>query len=163
MMRPAIVLRIAAATSALYAAGHASGYPWAGVDGSENDALLAHLRGYRFVTMGVSRTVWDFHVGFGWILTGDLALQAVLLAGLAHLAGRVGARPLRPVVAAIALANVVQAALVVRYFFLPPLAMALFVAACLVVFLVLASREPARPHGAPPLRGGEGGAGEPLV
>jgi len=141
--RPWIPLRIASVVSVLYAAGHSSGFPWMAPDGAENAALIEHLKGYRFDMMGSSRTVWDFHIGFGLIVSLDLLVQAVLLWFLADLAkgtGPAGAARLRPLLATIAVAFLGNAILVGRYFFVVPLLMAVITVVCLGWALLAASR-----------------------
>jgi len=127
--------------SALYAVGHTSGFPWAAPSGPENDALVQSMQGHRFHVMGATRTVWDFHVGFGLIISADLLVQAALLWLLASLSTRVGAAPLRPVVVTLALAALTNAVLVSRYFFVVPLCMALIISGCVVLALVTASHQ----------------------
>lgn len=149
-MRPWIPLRVASVVSMLYAAGHGSGFPWMAPDSVENAALVDHLKGYRFDMMGVSRTVWDFHIGFGLIISLDLVVQAVLLWLLADLAkgiGPTGAARLRRLITTLAVAFVGNAILVGRYFFFVPLLMAVIIVVCIGWALLAASH--AEQGGAP--------------
>src|SRR5258707_15446098 len=67
--------RFAAVLLLLFDAGHTSGFPWSdpkwGVD-------LVSMRSTHFYIMGVSRTYWDFYVGFGLFVSVFLLLAVVL-------------------------------------------------------------------------------------
>jgi hypothetical protein len=128
-MKPWILLRIASVTSLLYCAGHGSGFPWTAPEGPENTALVERLRSYRFDVMGASRTVWDFHVGFGLIVSLDLLVVAAILWFLAGQTKRDPA-PVRPLIAILGLAFVGNAILVERFFFAVPLVLASIIAFC---------------------------------
>jgi hypothetical protein len=84
-MKPLIVLRITSIITLLFAAGHSLGglESWSPV--GENEVLKA-MQSFRFDAEGVSRTYLDFYLGFGFILSVYLFLQAVLLWQLAALA-----------------------------------------------------------------------------
>jgi hypothetical protein len=143
-MKPWIPLRVASVVSLLYCAGHSSGFPWMAPDGPENSALVDHLKSFRFDLMGASRTVWDFHVGFGLIISVDLLAQAVMLWFIANLAKRTGTAPLRPLLATIGLACIGNAILVGRFFFIVPLLMASIITFCLGLAFIFASRDERR-------------------
>lgn len=143
-MKTWIPLRIASVVTFFYAAGHSSGFPWMAPEGTENTALTSHLQSYRFDFMGSSRTVWDFHLGFGLIISLDLVVLAMTLWCLATLARRIDTALLRPILAALAVAMVAHAALVGRYFFVAPLSMALVDAVCLALALASTFRAGAR-------------------
>ena len=139
-MKPWIPLRVASVVSVLYAAGHGSGFPWMAPGGPENNALVEQLKSYRFDVMGASRTIWDFHIGFGLIISLDLVVLAVTLWLLASLAKRTGSAPLRPLIATIGFGFVANAILVGRFFFVVPLAMAVVIVVCLGLAFIFASR-----------------------
>ena len=76
-MKPSVVLRITSLITLIFAVGHSLG----GVDSwspvGETEVLKA-MQTFRFDTGGVSRTYFDFYLGFGFILSVYLLLQAVL-------------------------------------------------------------------------------------
>src|SRR4030095_10106872 len=92
--------------------------------------LMERMKSYRFDIMGSTRTIWDFHVGFGLMISADLLLQAVVLWHLGTMAKRDPGQ-VRPLIAMFALAFVANAILVGRFFFVVPLIMAIAIAICL--------------------------------
>ncbi len=139
-MKPWLWLRIAAVATLLYCGGHMLGAPWTPITGAQEMAVIEAMRSVRFDVMGNSRTYWDFYVGFGAVISGYLAVQAVVLWQLGTLAKNDPA-PIRPIIAAFFVAFVVNAMLVWMYFFVVPLILAAAIAVCLGVAYVLA-----RPH-----------------
>jgi len=139
-MKSWILLRFAAVATLLYCGGHTVGAPWIPVTGPQETAVIEAMRSVRFDVMGNSRTYWDFYVGFGAIISGYLAVQAVVLWQLGTLAKNDPA-PIRPIIAAFFVAFVVNAILVWMYFFVVPLIIAVAIAACLGLAYVMA-----RPH-----------------
>jgi hypothetical protein len=98
-MKPWLWLRIAAVATLLYCGGHTLGAPWTPVTGAQEMAVIEAMRSVRFDVMGNSRTYWDFYVGFGAVISGYLAVQAVVLwqlGTLARMTLRRSARSLRP-------------------------------------------------------------------
>ena len=77
-MSPSLPLRVASIISAVNAAGHTLGGQSAWSPQGENTVLQA-MRTTRFDVLGVSRTYLDFYLGFGFILSVFLVVQAVLL------------------------------------------------------------------------------------
>lgn len=141
-MNPVWLLRIASVFSLLYCAGHTSGMPWMSPDGPETAALTESMKQYRFDMMGATRTVWDFHVGFGLVISVDLLLQAVALWMLATMA-KSDAPRIRPLIALFAIASVANAVLVGRHFFVIPLVTATAIAICLGLAFLAARPKPA--------------------
>jgi hypothetical protein len=105
---------------------------------SDNDVLQA-MRSFRFETAGVSRTYLDFYLGFGFILSVYLLLQAVVLWQLATIAK---ADPLRvrPLIASFFVAAVASALLSWEFIFAVPAALSMVIAACLGVAFYMAKR-----------------------
>jgi hypothetical protein len=139
-MNPTRFLRIAAVLSLLYCLGHASGAPWTPDTGPAGVATVAAMKSDPFDALGSQRTYWDFYVGFGWIISAYLLLQAVVLWQLGALA-KTGA-PVRPIIAAMLVFCLVNAALAWRYFFILPIVFTIAIATCVVLALVTQSRRP---------------------
>ncbi len=77
-MKPSVVLRITSLITLILAVGHYLGGvdSWSPVGETE---VLKTMQSFRFDTGGMSRTYFDFYLGFGFILSVYLLLQAVLL------------------------------------------------------------------------------------
>jgi hypothetical protein len=129
-MTTAVLLRISAVISLLFAAGHSLGglKRWSPM--GENEVLKA-METVRFDTMGVNRSYLDFFMGFGWSLSVAMLLQSVLLWQLASLA-RSDAAQVRPMIAAFALATLAGG--VIAWLFIFPVP-ALFSGALLIVLV----------------------------
>jgi heme A synthase len=139
MIGTPVLLRIASIASLLFAAGHTMGGMQSWSPPGETTVLQA-MRSFRFDAEGVSRTYWDFYIGFGLLISVFLLVQAIVLWQLATLANR-DAVQVRPIVAAFLISVVATGVLSWRFFFPVPLIFAIAIAACLG--LALAS---ARPH-----------------
>src|SRR5436305_2718495 len=74
-MKSRTLYRIGAVLILLFDIGHSSGFPWSdpkwGVD-------TGPMRSSHFQVLGVSRTYWDFYVGFGLVVSVFLLLAAIL-------------------------------------------------------------------------------------
>ena len=138
-MKAWIFLRIAAVIALAYLAGHTAGAPWIPDKGADSLAVVAAMKGREIVVQGAHDTYWGFYFGFGVIISVFLALAALLLWQLASIARR-GSADVRPMVAAILVAYVANAAVAWEYFFVGPVVLALAVVACLAIALLTASR-----------------------
>jgi hypothetical protein len=135
-MRTTVLLRVAAAVSLLFAAGHTLGGRKAWSPTGETEVLKA-MRTYRFEVFGVSRTYLDFYRGFGFSLTVSLLLQAVLLWQLSSLA-RTDPRRAVPMIASFVVASL-AGTIVSWIFILPqPAVFSAFLTACLAAALFTA-------------------------
>ena len=131
-MNPRLLLRISAILSFLYFLGHSAGMPWTPSPGGEGEAVVGGMKSFSFDVAGSVRTYWDFYQGFGLTVSVFMLLESVLLWLLAGLARTEHAR-VRPFVLAFLVANVAQLALVVRFFFLPPLVLSVANTLCLAL------------------------------
>jgi len=84
--------------------------------------------------MGVSRTYWDFYVGFGLFISVCLLLQAAVLWQLGSIA-KENAIQVRPLVGTFVLAYVGCAVLAWRFIFTIPVVFSVGIAVCLVAAL----------------------------
>ena len=108
--------------------------PW----GGETEVLKA-MKSFRFDAEGVTRTYFDFYLGFGLILSVYLFLQAVLLWQLAALAKTETLR-LRPLIVSFFMASVVSAGLSWKFIFAVPAVSFVVIAAGLGFAFFAASR-----------------------
>ena len=137
-MKPSVVLRITSLITLIFAVGHSLG----GVDSwspvGETEVLKA-MQTFRFDTGGVSRTYFDFYLGFGFLLSVYLLLQAVLLWQLATLA-KTEALRIRPLLISFLLACIVSAGISWKFIFAVPAVSFAVIAAGLGLALFAASR-----------------------
>lgn len=138
-MQAPLLLRIAAVISFLYFAGHTAGMPWTPATGPAELTVLEEMKGHSFEAQGSVRSYWDYYFGFGIMISGFLLAQAVVLWQLASLAKTDAAR-LRPVIATILVACVVNAVLAWLYFFAVPAVMAAAISVCLLLAFIAAGR-----------------------
>jgi hypothetical protein len=145
-MKTSTLLRAAAVLSLLHFLGHSVGFPWTPSDGDQSAAVLGGMKSFRFDVFGSTRTYWDFYLGFGLTISVLLLLEAVVLWFLASVAVK-EPRQARRFIGVFLLANLAQVALVLRFFFLPPLILSVANTLCLVLALWVsrARPEPARP------------------
>jgi len=128
-MRPSLFLRIASIITLLFSAGHTMGgmESWSP---QGDTAVLRTMKSFRFDAMGVSRTYWDFYLGFGLFISVFLLLQAVLLWQLAAIAKADPVR-VRPLIASFFLASVACALPAWKFIFAAPVIFSLAITACL--------------------------------
>lgn len=137
-MKTSLLLRIASIATLVFAAGHILGgrESWSPVGETE---VLRVMKSFRFDAEGVSRTYFDFYLGFGLSISVYLALQAVLLWQLARIA-KVHPLRARPMIGSFLLASVALAVLSWKFIFgLPAISFAA-IAAILVFAFFVASR-----------------------
>ena len=133
-MKPFVTLRVASGLSFLFALGHTLGArrSWSPV--GDNEVLQA-MRSVQFRVGGLSRSFLDFYLGFGFLLSVYLLLQAVLLWMLAGLA-RSNPDAARPFVLAFTAASVAITVLSWRFLFPVPTVFAAVLAICIGLALV---------------------------
>jgi hypothetical protein len=135
-MTTTVWLRISSVIAFLFAAGHTLGglKHWSPM--GENPVLKA-MRETQFETMGVSRTYLDFYMGFGYSLTVLELLLSVLLWQLSRVAPTAGLR-VRPMIAVIALATLVNGIIAWQFIFPVPALFSLVLFASLAVAFAVA-------------------------
>ena len=139
-MKVSMLLRIASITSLLFAAGHTLGglQSWSPPGDTE---VFQAMRSFRFDAEGVTRTYWDFYVGFGLIISVFLLAQAVVLWQLATISKKDPIQ-VRPILAVLLLSVVANAVLSWKFFFATPMILGLAIASSLG--LAIAVARPAR-------------------
>jgi hypothetical protein len=133
-----IALKIASILSLLTAAGHTLGGLSSWSPAGANDTLR-DMQSFHMDVFGVSRTYYDFFMGFGHSISIYMLLQAVLLWLLAGLAKR-DLRSARPFIAAFLVASFALALVSWIFIFAIPAACFALVTACLAVSYVLSLR-----------------------
>jgi hypothetical protein len=107
--------------------------------------VLKAMKAFRFNAEGVTRTYFDFYLGFGLILSVYLFLQAVLLWQLAALA-KSDALRLRPLLVSFFLASVVSAGLSWKFIFaVPAVSFAVIAVGLGLAFFAATGRRDAQP------------------
>ena len=137
-MKASIFYRIASVLLVLFAVGHTLGFrqtqPSWGVD-----SLVASMRTIHFDVQGLSRSYWDFYVGFGLFVTVFLLFAAVLTWQMGGLpAGTLAA--MRGPAWALVICFAVITAMTWRYFFIVPMVFCVVITLCLFVAAWLTPR-----------------------
>jgi hypothetical protein len=137
-LNPSLLLRIASILTLLFAAGHTIGGLsfWSPAGDTE---VLRAMRSFYFDAGGVSRTYLDFYLGFGYILSVYLLLQAVAFWQLASIA-KSAAFCIRPLIGSFMLASIASAALSWRFIFVVPVICSAAIAACLGLAFYVAGK-----------------------
>lgn len=138
-MRPTTFLRIASIITLLYFVGHTSAIPWTPDTGPEALSILGAMKGHSFEVIGSMRTLWDFYFGFGVAISLFLLMLAIVLWQLGSLA-KTDALRVRPIVASLLIAFIVNAVLAWMYFFAIPLVMSIVISICLALAFVTAGQ-----------------------
>ena len=133
----AFFLRVASVLTVLHCIGHTIGGVF-GVDappGTKEGAVVQAMKSNQFDVMGVTRSFWDFFIGYGLTISVSSLIQAVVFWQLAGLA-KTEPKRIRPIIAAFLFANLGFAVLAWRYFFMPPLVGAVLTTIVLAVAYV---------------------------
>ena len=138
-MKTSTFLRIAAVIALLFFVGHTSGVPWTPGEAPADLAVIETMKADHFQVIGVSRSYWDFYLGFGLIISLFQLAQAVLLWQLGSLAKTDAAR-LRPIIAVLFVATVLNGVLGLIYFFAIPVVMGALIAICLALAFAAAGK-----------------------
>jgi len=146
-MKPAPFLRIASVLTFVHAVLHTIGGVFGtATPGAQQAAVLA-MKTNQFQVMGVTRSYWDFQLGFGLAISIMLLVEAVVFWQLGSLA-KTGASPLRPVLATFLVGYLGLAVNSYQYFFAAPVIVEILIAWCLGLALLTSkpavSTEPGR-------------------
>lgn len=130
-MKPTTFLRIASILTLLYCAGHTRGGVLSGPShGAEEVAVIETMKSHFFNFNGSPRTYWDFHLGYGLLLTVNLLIQGALFWYLAKLA-KTNSLAVRPILALFFFNYLAMTILAWKYFFVGPAILQLLITACL--------------------------------
>jgi hypothetical protein len=141
-MRTTLFLRIASVLTFIHAALHTIGGMFGGVAPGAMQTAVSAMKGNEFVAMGVTRTFWDFYMGFGLAVSVFMTVEAVVFWQLGSLA-KSDALRLRPILAAFLVGFLGMAVVSYRYFFAGPVITEVLIAVCLGLAIVTA-KQPAR-------------------
>jgi hypothetical protein len=131
-MTPTLFLRIASILALIFCAGHTVGGVLSPPAPGVQTDVVQVMKAGSFNAMGAMRTFWDFHVGYGILITVILLVQSIFFWQLSILA-KTDAPRLRPILALFALQFLANAPIAMRYFFLGPGLISVAIAACLAV------------------------------
>jgi hypothetical protein len=140
-MRTTLFLRIASVLTFIHAALHTIGGMFGDVAPGAMQTAVSAMKGNEFVAMGVTRTFWDFYMGFGLAVSVFMTVEAVVFWQLGSLA-KTDALRLRPILVAFLIGFLGMAVVSYRYFFAGPVITEVLIAVCLGL-AIIAAREPA--------------------
>jgi hypothetical protein len=138
-VKSATWLRLLAAIMVFFTVGHTMGVlkpPAEGVAGQALDAM----RRIRFPIMGFERSYWDFYRGFGFFVSLEFLLFAVIAYQLSVMSRR-SARAALPLMVTLEIGCAVTALLSWMYFFTAPMVTSLAAVVCSTAALVALARD----------------------
>ena len=138
-MRTTLFLRIASVLTFIHAALHTIGGVFGKVAPGPEQVAVSAMQVNQFQVMGVTRTFWDFYIGFGLAVSVFLTAEAVVFWQLSSLA-KTDALRLRPVLATFVVGYLGFAAVSYRYFFVAPVITEILIALCLGLAIVSAKQ-----------------------
>jgi hypothetical protein len=138
-MRTVIFLRIASVLTFIHAALHTIGGVFGKAAPGPEQAVVTAMQVNQFQVMGVTRTFWDFYMGFGLGASVFLTVEAVVFWQLSSLA-KTDALRLRPVIAAFLVGFLGMAVVSYRYFFAAPVITEILIALCLGLAIAFANQ-----------------------
>jgi hypothetical protein len=147
-MKPALFLRVAAVLTFIHAVLHTIGGVFGKVGPGPATVAVEAMKMNQFLLMGHTRSFWDFYRGLGLGATISLTAEAVLFWQLGSLA-KTDAQRLRPILATFLVAYAALAVNSYAYFFLGPVIVEIFIAACLGLAIVTAKSEATAYAGTP--------------
>jgi len=133
-MNSTLCLRIASVLTLVHAALHTIGGVFGGAAPGAQAAVAA-MKANEFLAMGVTRTYWDFHMGFGLAVSVFLTVEAVVFWQLGSLA-KTDALQLRPVLGTFLVGYLGVAVISYKYFFAGPVITEILIALCLGLAIV---------------------------
>jgi hypothetical protein len=140
-MKPKLFLRIAGVVAIVQSILHTIGGVYGTPEPGPATVAVAAMKENQFLVTGLTRSYWDFFMGFGLGITIFLAIEGVVFWMLGSLAGKDGVDA-RPILMAFAVGYAALTVLAYRYFFFAPLICDAVVALCLA--LAAYAAKPAR-------------------
>jgi hypothetical protein len=133
-MRSVLFLRIASVLTLIHAVLHTIG----GVFGKtppDVQPVVTAMQGNQFMAMGVMRTMWDFHMGLGLVVSVALTIEGLVFWQLGTLA-KSDALRLRPILTTFLIGYLCISVISYRYFFAGPVITEILIALCLGLAMV---------------------------
>jgi hypothetical protein len=137
-MRPVIFLRIASVLTLIHAVLHTIGGVFGGVPPAALETVAA-MKSNQFPAMGVMRTMWDFHMGLGLVVSVALTMEGIVFWQVGTLA-KSDAAGLRPILTTFLVGYLCIPVISYRYFFAGPVITELLIALCLGLAIVSAKQ-----------------------
>jgi len=138
-MKATLLLRIASVLALVHGVMHTIGGVFGAVAPGAQQAAVMAMQANRFDAMGVTRSYWDFQMGYGLFTTVKFLVETVVFWQLAAMA-KTDALRIRPLVMTFCVGYVAYAALAWRYFFAAPAVFEIVIAGCLLGAWVEAGR-----------------------
>ena len=138
-MKAATWLRLLAAIMGFFTVGHTIGVLNPPAEGAAGQALDA-MRRARFPIMGFERSYWDFYRGFGFFVSLEFLLFAVIAYQLSVMSRR-SARAALPLMVTLEIGCTVTAFLSCMYFFAAPMVTSLAAVVCSTGALAALARD----------------------
>jgi hypothetical protein len=139
-MKATLLLRIAAVMAFLHGVLHTIGGVFGEAAPGAQATAVAAMKTNQFDVTGLTRSYWDFFMGFGLFITVSFLLEAVVFWQLAAMVKTDDAARTRPIVMAFCVGYVAYAVLAWRYFFVVPVVFEIVIALCLLGAWVLSGR-----------------------
>ena len=133
-MKPVVFLRIASVLTLIHAVLHTIGGVFGNIPPDVQPVVTA-MQGNHFIAMGVMRTMWDFHMGLGLVVSIALTMEGVVFWQLGTLA-KSDALLLRPILATFFVGYLCFSVISYRYFFAGPVITELLIALCLMLAII---------------------------
>jgi len=141
-MKPVLFLRMASVVTFVHAALHTVNMLFGKPEPGPQQIAIAAMKSNQFLLMGMTRSFWDFYLGFGFATSILLLAESIVFWQLSSLA-KTGAARLRWILATFTIGYLALTANSFAYFFAPPVATELVIAMCLAL-AVLTSRPAAK-------------------
>jgi hypothetical protein len=129
-MTPVLLLRIASVLTLIHSALHTIGGVYGTPPPGIEQTTAALMKANTFPVMGLTRSYWDFHIGFGLAISLFLCIEGVIFWQLSSLAKANGAL-FRPILITFLIGYLALAGISWAYFFPPPVITEILIALCL--------------------------------
>lgn len=129
-MKSVWLLRVASVLALLHGVLHTAGGVFGKPSPGAQAAAIAAMQTNRFNAMGVERSFWDFHMGYGLMVSVKFLLETIIFWQLSVLVKT--DTKVRPVILTFGLGYLAYAALAWRYFFAAPAVFEALIALCLL-------------------------------
>jgi hypothetical protein len=137
-MNPVLFLRIASVLTVIHSALHTIGGVYGTPPPGIQQTTAALMKANQFPVMGLTRSYWDFHLGFGLAIGLFLLIEGVIFWQLSSLA-KTNRAQLRPILVIFLIGYLALAGISWTYFFPPPVITEILIALCLAAAIFAVS------------------------